>query len=508
MFNKKILCLGSNSKDTDIQTTLLATQNNTTNHGLIADLTYIPNNIGYYHTSITDIPSGNIIQLAKYFDVIQLLDQPMEEWSHWKLLMSSYRLIVELDKLGYNTIYKDNTNIQKYKNFDQLFSWNKSFCIYPFTLLIEENGYLVPCARTSKTITTVDKLGDYKTNVEYDKIRTSMLKGELLPNHCEVCYNYERKGIESYRQYETIEWISKLDINSVEDLEKITHPYHYEIRLSNKCNLMCRSCKPEHSNLIDKEYKKFNIVYPGPQSFKYSSTALIDINLLGPKTRVYLTGGDPTVISEVYEFMEKCIDAGKIDFDFTLGINGQKLSKRFLGLTSHFTNMNFSISLDGYGKVNDYWRWGSDFNTVIKNTHILKNQGHTISINCVPGIYNITNLHLLYEFLDKELPYTTVYIQINSIPMQSVYNHPNAKLVLESLEKCRQTKMYYSDGKSNKTFFDSAIDYYSNNPQCDLTSLKQFFEYNDKLDQARNVRLIDYIPELEECRKLIDFDSS
>ena len=507
MFNKKILCLGSNSEDTDNQTALLAKENNTINHGLIADPTYIPTNVGYYHTSIIDTTFGDITQLAKYFDTIQLLDQPVTEWSHWKLLMSSYRLMLELDKLGCSTIFKDNTNIQKYKNFDQLFSWNKSFCIYPFILLIEEHGQLVPCARSQKKITTVSELGAFKTNAEYNKIRTSMLKGEKLPDHCGVCYNYESKGIESYREFETIEWVSKLGINSIDDLDKITHPHYYEIRLSNKCNLMCRSCKPEHSHLIDKEYKKFNIVYPEAQSFKYSSTSLIDINSLSPDTRVYLTGGDPTVIPEVYEFMGKCIKAGKTDFDFTLGINGQKLSNRFLELISHFTNMNFSISLDGYGKVNDYWRWGSEFDTIVKNTHILENQGHNISINCVPGIYNITNLHLLYEFLDKEFPHTTVYIQINHVPMQSVYNHPNTKLVLESLEKCRQTKMYYSNGKSNKTFFDSAIEYYSSNPTCDLTALKQFFEYNDKLDHARNVRLVDYIPELEECRKLIDLAS-
>ena len=507
MFNKKILCLGNNSEDTDIRTSLLAKENNTINHGLVNDFDFIPADMGYYHISIVDLSSGGIIQMSKYFDAIQLFDQPVKAWSHWKLLMSSYRLMVELDKLGYNTIYKDNINIQKYKNFDQLFSWNKSFCIYPFTLLIEENGHLVPCARSTKKITAVDELGDFKTNVEYNKIRTSMLKGEKLPDHCNYCYDYESKGVESYREFETIEWVSKLDINSVEDLDKITHPYHYEIRLSNKCNLMCRSCKPEHSHLIDKEYKKFNIIYPGLQTFKYSSTSLIDINSLGPDTRVYLTGGDPTVIPEVYEFMEKCIKADKIDFDFTLGTNGQKLSKRFLELTRHFTNMNFSISLDGYGKVNDYWRWGSDFNTVIKNTHLLENQGHTISINCVPGIYNVTNLHLLYEFLDKELPHCGMYLQINHMPMQSVYNHPNAELAVESMEKCKQTKSYYADGKSNKSFIDSTAEYYSNDPKVDLKLLKDFFEYNDKLDHARNVRLADYIPELEECRKLIDFDS-
>ena len=53
----------------------------------------------------------------------------------------------------------------------------------------------------------------------------------------------------------------KADLLQIENyLNNITHPYYYEIRLSNKCNLMCRSCKPEHSHLIDREYKKFNII--------------------------------------------------------------------------------------------------------------------------------------------------------------------------------------------------------------------------------------------------------
>ena len=58
----------------------------------------------------------------------------------------------------------------------------------------------------------------------------------------------------------------------------------------------------------------------------------------------------------------------------------------------------------------------------------------------------------LYEFLDKELPHCGMYLQINHMPMQSVYNHPNAELAVESMEKCKQTKSYYADGKSNKSF--------------------------------------------------------
>lgn len=504
MFDKKILCLGNNSLDTDIRTTELAIADATINHGLISTDDFVPSSSGYYHTSVTDISSGSIIKLAEYFDTIRLLDQPTSEWSHSKVLMSTYNIMLKLDKQGVDTVFKDNNNIKKYKYFGNLLATNKSFCIYPWILLIEEQGYLTTCARSGKKVTTVSELGDFKTNAEYQQIREKMLKGELMPDNCSYCYNYESKGIESYREFETIEWVSKLDINSLEDLNKIEHPYYYEIRLGNECNLMCRSCKPEHSHLIDREFKKFNIVYPYQQSFKYSSTSLIDISTLSPAVRVYLTGGDPTMITETYEFMEKCIAAGKTDFHFTLGTNAQTLSKKFLDLTQHFTNMNFSISIDGYGKVNDYWRWGSDFDTVIKNTHILESQGHTISLNCVPGIYNITNLHLLFEFLDREFPHITAYIQINHIPEQSVWHHPNTDLVVESIKRCMNTKTYYSDGKSNKSFFDSMLEYYDNDPKIDLDLLKKFFDFNDKLDQSRNVRLADYIPELEECRKYLN----
>jgi sulfatase maturation enzyme AslB (radical SAM superfamily) len=506
MFDKKILCLGNNSEDTDHRTTRLATQNNTINYGLITDSTFVPGYNGYYHTTILDISFGSIVELAKYFDQILFFDQPINEWSHWKPMLSTYKIMLELDRQGYNTVYKHNNNIKQYLIFSKMLEDNKSFCIYPWINLIEEQGHLNVCARSVKKVTTIQELKDWKTDPNYTKIRQDMLNGKMLPDHCEYCYNYEKKGIESYRQFETKEWLSKLGISSLEDLEKIDRPYYYEIRLSNKCNLMCRSCKPEHSHLIDKEYKKFKIEYPDAhlQTFKYSSLAHVDLNKLTPDTRVYLTGGEPTVIAEVLTFMEQCISSQQTSFDFTLGTNAAKLSPKFLKLSKHFTNMNFSVSLDGYGKINDYWRWGSNWDTVIANTHILKDQGHTISINCVPGIYNVTNLHLLYEFLDKEFPHAGIYLQINHVGIQSAYNHPNSKLVVESMTRCQQTKTYYIDGKSNRTAIDSLLNYYSNDPECNLQDLRAFFEYNDQLDRARNVQLKDYIPELEACRILVD----
>lgn len=503
MFTLKILCLGNNDEDTDQRTSTLATASGTQNHGLITDKNFQPTQVGYYHTSIVDLPFGDIVKLAPKFDQIILLDQPAESWSHWKPLLSTYKVMKELDSLGLNTVYQDNENIQLYKKFDNFVKENKSFCIYPWIEKIAIGGKYHVCHRSTEVVTTEQQLVDWRTDPEFKKVRQKMLNGERLPKHCKVCYDYEDRGIESYRQFETKEWISKLNINSLEDLENLRHPHYYEVRLSNKCNIMCRGCKPEFSHLIEKEFKKHNIISLENQTYDYTDISIIDLENLDKNTRVYLTGGEPTVISEVYEFLEKCIGLGKTDFDLTMCTNGVKFSKRFLDLTDHFSNLNFSFSLDGYGKVNDYWRHGSDWNTIVANMKTIQDKGHSVSINTVPGIYNVTNLHLLFEFLDQEFPHTSVYLQINYNPAQSAYNHPRADLVVDSMRRCQQTSMYYSDGKSNRTCIDSLLEHYSAKPEFKINDLKKFFEYNDRLDLIRNVKLADYIPELEACRQYV-----
>jgi len=502
MFDKKILCLGNNNQDTDIRTTGLAKQNQTINHGLITDSTFVPVKPGYYHTTVIDIPGG-ILELSQRFDQIVLLDQPVSEWSHYKPLLSSYKLLVELEKQGKDTVYKNNSNIQSYINFDHLLKENKSFCIYPWIEKVENNGYLTLCNRSKKKIAMLHEVTDWKNDSNYQYVRQKMLQGEQLPEYCSYCYDYENKGIESYREFETKDWISKLNINSIEDLDKITNPYYYEVRLSNKCNLMCRGCDPMFSHLIEKEFKLHNIPIKN-KDYKYTHIDIVDVGTLTKDSRVYLAGGEPTIMVDVLAFMRNCIAQGKTDFELTFGTNGFKISSTFLELASHFKNLNFSVSLDGFGRVNDYWRHGSDWDTIIKNAHLLQDQGHSVNINTVPGIYNVTNLHLLFEFLDREFPKSTAYLQISYTDFQSAYNHPNSELVVESMKRCQQTKVYHADGKSCKTCIDSLHEYYSKNPKCDLNLLKQFFEYNDRLDQIRNIRLADYIPELEACRSLLD----
>ena len=55
-------------------------------------------------------------------------------------------------------------------------------------------------------------------------------------------------------------------------------------------------------------------------------------------------------------------------------------------------------------------------------------------------------------------------------------------------------------------FFRNKLDYFINKLEktnLDYDKLKEFFVYNDKLDQSRQIALKDYIPELEQCRNYL-----
>lgn len=499
----KTLYIGNESQDTDDRTLVEANKNNTINHGLISDPNFIPKDEGYYHTSVLDLTVKDIINIANHVNSIILHDQDINEWSDFNIFVATYKLFQNLSNLGFNVEYKNNQNIKQYENNELLAI--PTFCIHPWISLTNSFSEVRLCPRIDKTFQFENGLSDWKTNTDLVQIRKQLLNGERIPE-CKRCYEYEDAGIESYRQFETNEWLGRLNITKQADLDNIDHPFIFEMKINNKCNIMCRSCSPLFSHKIEKEYKIHNLVnltHIPKASNTVATFDHINIDKLTPDSMIHLSGGEPPIIKDVYKFLQRCIDKNNTDFYLAFGSNGTVFPDKFIDLIKHFPKTHITFSLDGYGKINDYWRWGSDFDTIIKNMHIIKELGCNISVNTVPGIYNVTNLHLLWEFLDKEFPDVEVYTQLNFVKSQSAWNHPDKALVVESMQKCKQANIYYNNGKSTKTSIDMLLEHYSNDDtEYDIASLNEFFTLNDKLDEIRNVKLIDYIPELDKCRSL------
>lgn len=499
MFNQKVLVLGNETTDTDAMTLDLAVGLNSVNHGLIASVTADISQAGCYHTTITDMVPGDIVKIAGNFDTVIMLDQPKESYPHWKSYLITIRLMHDLEELGINVEYRNNISAKTTLYWREFLKENKSFCFHPFIALISDTDSTNICPKNLLPITKLENLIDWHTDTNYVDIRNKMANGELIPERCNDCYSREKEGQESTRQYETLEWAERLSFKSVDDFINAKSPTYYEIRPSNMCNIMCRTCDDGHSHLIEREWKSIGIPLV---EWKFNNTPYDMINLDSAK-RIYWGGGEPTIMPEFYSFLQKCIDAGRTDFELEIGTNGMKFSNKLLDLLDKFSNVNCALSFDGYQKVNDYIRWGSDFDTIVKNSHMLVERGHKISVQTVFSMYSITRIHEVFEFYDREFPQCGALINVagGQDDIFLPFNHPCPNLVVESMQRCKETKIYYMVGRSVKSQVDLMLDYYSNPKyNVNIEKLKQFYEFNDKLDTARNTKLFDYIPELAEAR--------
>jgi hypothetical protein len=511
-FNKKVLCIGNNLSDTDAQVFQLAKTSESTNHGLISDTSSIPENNGYYHSSLYDIDFKNLLNLSQYFDEIVILDQPASSWDDNFTFNKTILLANEIEKTK-SVIWK-NTDLENNPNkiFQEILKKNKSFCILPFIGFSPLNGNTTVCSRSSTPITKIDDIKNWATDPDYLNIREKMIAGIKQPTHCNICYEYEDQGIISPRQTETLEWVDKLKITSIEELTNINNPVYYEIRTSNICNLQCRMCLPKSSNLIEKEYKILGL-HDNSKKYKYDTFNFIALDSL---QQLYVAGGEPTAQFELYDFLEKCIANNKTDFQFCINTNLTKISGRLRHLLKQFSNLNLIVSLDGFDKINHNVRWPSNWVDIMQNLNDVCDDGHHISFHLVLSIYNISNSYALLEFLDTN--YSTKSLSIGMVLYPDLiekeyklfglsdnildpYLFPDKELALNNLQKI--TKLTCYNDLVIKSIIDKSIDFFKQNNDIDTVRLRKFFEFNDLLDQSRNIQLKDYIPELEECRRYV-----
>ena len=499
---KKVLCLGNNTVDTDTKTRKLSAEAGMSCHGLLSELDYPITSSqyqkdGYYHSSVYDLALGKLKNICEEFDLVIMLDQPKEQWEHPNSFYLTVRLIKSLKtKIKFLDLsYKDSIDF-----FEKLVKENKSFCIFPFIEMLTNFDSTTVCCRSETPIVKLSELKDFKTDPNYVSIRQKMLDGEMIPDHCEACYSIERKGILSARQQETVEWANILNINSLNDLDKIVAPAYYEVRPDNKCNLQCRTCNPLNSHLIAKEYKKLNIGMV--ESLPKKHTSGFEIIKFDNLKKLYVAGGEPMVMPAFYQFLDDCINNANTDFEMLVNTNGTKLSTRFKNQLKNFSNFQFVFSIDGFQELNYYVSWPANWDTIVEKIRYLREHNHRVTVNTTVSIYNISSLNKLFAFIDHEFPGTLIHCQLAEGPQwMSPFVYPFKDQALDSLTRIQKLVCY-----ANDPLLASSIDGYINqfeNHQIDFASLAHFYNINDKLDQSRNIQLKDYLPELDNYRKIV-----
>jgi len=466
----KRLYIGNTTSDTDRLVTELASQNNTVNHGLITRASDITED-GFYHSTIVDITPAEI---AKLDCDILLLDQPKESFSTTKEYYDTQQLVN-----GNNTYWQ------------QLVEDNKSFCIFPFIShsLNHENTTL--CCRSRETVA---KTEDFEWNKSLLDIRNNMLQGTRIDN-CSGCYGVEDSGGISARQSQTIVWSSRLDLTNIDDLN-FDKPIMYDVFPNNTCNLMCRMCIPEYSVLIQREQNDLK---------DYPATNWDYIDLEDAQV-VYIAGGEPTAMLDFQKFLDRCEQENRLDLEIRINTNANKISERLFEKLNRFKNIVFTVSIDGYGRANDYSRWLSSWENISKNTQRIADKGHSGNFNITVSIYTIFSIYELLKYLDDN--YSKYIVNIEYVSLHDNVLNPfvfeYSDKMLNKIASITKMDIYYNN-KNLQNFVQGLLTN-TKSSTLNVEKLKKFFEYNDNLDKLRDSKLQDYIPELEEKRQLLGVD--
>jgi hypothetical protein len=316
----------------------------------------------------------------------------------------------------------------------------KTFCVLPWIhLATRPNGDVRVCctanasgagSEDNKTAGLISKDGvsmnlrDYTIeqvwNSEYMKeTRLKMLQGEI-PTSCTKCFEEESNGITSKRQWETLQWQERLDINSivskttVDGTLPLDIPY-FDLRLGNMCQLKCVMCSPHDSSSWIKDWK---LQYPNYKTIElkqdqdwdrsYDYTWYQKSSFLSTMKdqvhnikELYFAGGEPLLIPEHYKILEYLVESDTAkNCMLRYNSNGIEIPDRLLTLWSHFKEVRFNFSIDAVGLKNYYIRYPSNWDTVVKNLHRLDNTPENIIVNvaCAVQLLNILYLPELAEW--------------------------------------------------------------------------------------------------------------
>lgn len=421
-------------------------------------------------------------------------------------------------------------------NKDDLIN-SKSFCIMPWVhIATEPSGDAKICCLANKRLKKdvlnfnlgKDNIIEIYNSSQIKQNRKDMIQGRRI-NDCRHCWNEEDTGGYSQRQGVTKQWLEEYPelVATIEKAVKnnytVEHaPMYYDFRFGNLCNLKCRSCGSLNSTQINKEYKELKIQYPNSVFFRDSGEKFETLNAwyetdqfrnnvynnIDKIRKIYVTGGEPTLINENYNIMNSLVeqDLAK-NVTIMFNTNMTNLRDDFYELIVKFKKVEMCISIEGYGTIQEYLRYPSNWKQLDKNIRKLASLPEQVQIFAVPVIQSV-NLEFIDEFFDyiDQINNDYGFYRIRMLPILldspkmsdlSILPKEYKMTCLDKLKiSVNKSKWYMLDyhfvGRYNNIIAKCKEDNY--NPEL----LKTFKEFTDILDKNRNQSLKLVNPKLYE----------
>jgi organic radical activating enzyme len=350
---------------------------------------------------------------------------------------------------------------------------NGAFCALPFISAFQNlNGSQYLCCHSDIPI---DSTASDATN----ELRKKIWNGEKIP-HCTKCYDLEEKKSHSERSRATTFLMKDPEINEYLTTWTPDTPnkiYYYDIRFDNKCNLACITCEPKASSLWSKEL--------GIELPKYESKFNLDDCVKAKK--IYLAGGEPLIIDQYIDLIKK-ISKLENQPELVINTNLTRVSESLKPLLSKIKNLTLTVSVDSFGKVNEYHRWPMKWSKFVNNLNWVRdNLQCTVQFNTVVDAVSISNIHRLVE-IEQLTDHWNLSILVGpeALVVNNLPEHMKP-LVSSNFEKIKQSR-FYSQDVIFKTRVDTILTQI-NSPGNDFL----LSNYIKQIDQRRNLNHENYL---------------
>lgn len=273
----------------------------------------------------------------------------------------------------------------------------KHYCPIPFHhIAIRPNGTMQPCCAFRWNEIPNDFTINYK-NLFYDhpfmnKIRADLKEDKPVAG-CSGCYKAEELTGRSMRT----EYIEKVAKNPDNNLSIEPNLTYIDLALSNVCNNRCRMCGPELSTNWYADAKALGEEIPrGLINLDSNFYNGIDFSKL---TFIKMIGGEPLMEQEKFiEILERC---NLPELRILIATNSTvRPNEKLMSLFSKCKRVNWNLSIDSYGPINNFLRKGSKWEQVSENLEwYIKTFPGTVKVVSVISIYNVNNFYQLADYV-------------------------------------------------------------------------------------------------------------
>ena len=353
---------------------------------------------------------------------------------------------------------KKMNNYQKIMNMKQNEGAPDCWCPLPWSHInIKSNGIYKLCDYSNSSINrgtlrtkngnpiSISEKSDWNDAMNSDtmrSVRKNMLAGKwsLECARCQKEFNSGMRAHNFYERGELAELIEPENYPSYLKAKELTKddgtisledfPISFlNIRFGNLCNLKCAMCYPIDSSSWYQEYNTIwghyftenkeltplmndsnkKISDEKNNIFDWSDNQHLWLqikNHIQQFRKIYIVGGEPLLMKSYYKFLQWCIDNGaaeKLIIEFSS--NMTHIPPKLYELWKYFKNIYFGISLDGFGEINNFIRYPSNWNRIEKNISQLdkiEEKNMVLYITTSVSVLNIWHLPAFIEYLMKK----------------------------------------------------------------------------------------------------------